>query len=69
MKTKPDFVNANIDSLKELREQKGISRTTLRQWTGLNENLLRDYEEGYRKPMRLNYNKLADVFSWVKWEA
>ena len=70
LKSKPSYpvyVMDNIDALKESRESRGVSRQVLALVTGLNQEVIAQYERGYGYPTQGMYNKLADFFGWKTW--
>ena len=66
--TKPDFVRKNISQLLTLRTTRGLMHCDLSKAVGIPEHLLKDYEAGYRFPIRGNYNRLANYFGWKVWK-
>ena len=67
--TKPDYVYENIERLAEFRQKRNLTQQELSTAVGINYRLLKCYELGYQIPVKQNYNKLAEVFGWQKWEA
>ena len=66
--TKPEFVRENVDLLADFRERRNMKRTKLSELTGIKVDMIEHYEHGYQLPTKANYNKLAEVFGWQKWE-
>ena len=63
----PKYAAKNMRGLKKLRQRLGINATILSLATGVSTGSIAHYELYGRLPLRENYNKLADYFSWKIW--
>lgn len=66
--TVPPFVIQNIDTLQDMRGEKGLSRHNIANITGILYQCILQYENGYSYPNKENYNKLAKYFGWEEWD-
>lgn len=64
----PDFVIGNMDILRDMRTDKGLSRQKLASLTGVSMEMIAQYENCSCLPKKDNYNKLADFFGFRIWE-
>ena len=66
---RPKFVTMHIDSLlRSQRESMYLTQKELAYELGIDQKNISFYENGYTYPTQSNYNKLAEIFHWQKWE-
>ena len=64
----PLYVVENLDAMKDVREERGLSREEVAVKTGIGAGTLRSYENNRLSAGRPNYNRLATFFGWRLWE-
>lgn len=65
----PPFVIECVDTLTDIRKEKGLSRRNIADKTGVRIDYIAQYERGYIYPNQENYNKLAKFFNWEEWQS
>ncbi len=65
----PPFVIERVDTLTDIRKEKGLSRRNIADKTGVRIDYIAQYERGYNYPNQENYNKLAKFFNWEEWQS
>lgn len=67
MYRRPSFVTENICNLEHERLSRNMTLLELYELTGIKAATIKQYEAFYY-PESENYNKLAEVFGWQKWD-
>lgn len=64
----PEFARDNSLSLASLIDKEYWTITALSRKTGISYLTMQNYVIGYQVANKEDYNKLADIFGWQKWE-